>query len=330
MLNPVGFWSKVGPLDCVLDIGAGDSFADIYGVKRFAFLWFSKVLVLMRGKPLVLSPQTIGPFNKGMYRLLAKQAMEKATLIVARDDQSFALLRGLALSAKSVLATDVAFALPYEDRSSERSSARRRVGINVSGLLFKDARDGQNRFGLDFDYAELTIKLIKAFAAMPDVEVNLFTHVSASENAEDSDGWICDRLAKKYPGVTRIPDFSNPSEAKSFMSGLDFVVSGRMHACIGAFSAGVVVVPIAYSRKFSGLFGTLGYKTMVPTNGMNTDESTRFVLDCYERRDQINVDRQQALSRTGALLDIYRQELAALFSKLAPVQLNQSAVAPAI
>ena len=55
------------------------------------------------------------------------------------------------------------------------------------------------------------------------------------------------------------PRFRTPSEAKTYIAGLDFFMGARMHACIAAFSSGVPVVPMAYSRKFAGLFGTLGY-----------------------------------------------------------------------
>jgi hypothetical protein len=52
----------------VLDIGAGDSFTDIYGPKRFAYLWLTKAMAIARRRPLVLSPQTIGPFSKAPRR----------------------------------------------------------------------------------------------------------------------------------------------------------------------------------------------------------------------------------------------------------------------
>ena len=45
-----------------------------------------------------------------------------------------------------------------------------------------------------------------------------------------------------------------------------------MHSTIAAFSSGVPVVPMAYSRKFNGLFiDTLGYDHMVDLK-VDTDE----------------------------------------------------------
>lgn len=313
LVSPFGSWAELGKVDCVLDIGGGDSFAEIYGAKRFGFLWLTKMMTLARRKPLLLSPQTIGPFASLPYKMLAKAALERAHAVVARDKKSFDFLRKLAPKANGVLATDVAFALPFDDRSGERGQGPLRVGINISGLLFTDAEAGRNRFALDYDYAELTRGLLRDLSRREDVEIHLFAHVAAGDNPGDDDARVCQRLAQELPGAVVAPHFASPSEAKSYMSGLDFVVAGRMHACIGAFSAGVAVVPISYSRKFEGLFGTLGYSWLVPTNGMNTDAALRFILDCLDKRDTLRRDSAKGMELVSGYLDVYRAELAKLY-----------------
>lgn len=79
------YWAELSRLDCMLDISAGDSFADIYGRKRFFWMSITKYAALMRNMPLVLSPQTIGPFTRQPYKLLAGDIMSRAKLTVARD-----------------------------------------------------------------------------------------------------------------------------------------------------------------------------------------------------------------------------------------------------
>lgn len=314
LLSPSGFWRAVGDVDGVLDIGAGDSFADIYGLKRFGFLWLTKMMTVARGKPLLLSPQTIGPFTRQPYKLLAKRALNRATSVVARDEMSLAALRELAPKAKGVLATDVAFALPYTNRSAERGGARLRVGVNVSGLLFNEAESGRNRFGLGVNYADLTRRLLAALTERPDVEVHLVTHALSASDSWDDDGRVADRLAEAYPGAVRAPDFDGPSEAKSYISSLDFLVAGRMHACIAAFSTGTPVVPVAYSRKFTGLFGMLGYRWLVPVSGLSEQEALDFILDGLERRNDMAKDEAAGMEKVGALLDAYRAELREAFA----------------
>jgi colanic acid/amylovoran biosynthesis protein len=113
MVSPAGYWKDIGKLDLMLDIGAGDSFTDIYPDKRFAYIMGTKELCLLKGVPLVLSPQTIGPFSRQPHSLAAAHAMTKARAVFARDPLSFAAISELAPKARRDQAIDVAFALPY-------------------------------------------------------------------------------------------------------------------------------------------------------------------------------------------------------------------------
>ncbi len=316
MLSPAGCWRVLGAQDCVLDIGAGDSFADIYGLRRFVFQWVTKMIAIARRKPLVLSPQTIGPFENQPYIRLARHVLNRANAVVARDPMSLEAVRKLAPKAHAVLAVDVAFALPYQDGSSLRGQQRIRVGVNISALLLNEAESGRNRFGLSANYAELMRSLIKDLVARHDVEVHLLTHCNHPSDGWDDDDAVTDKIAAEFPGALRVPSFAGPSEAKSYISSLDFVVAGRMHACIAAFSSGTPVVPIAYSRKFSGLFGMLDYKWMVPVTGMDTSSALGFIKQCLERRDVLAADANRGLAQVDALLDVYRNELRKLFREL--------------
>jgi len=313
LLAPSGYWASVGKLDCLLDIGAGDSFTDIYSDRRFAFLWLTKVLAAARRKPLVFSPQTIGPFTKPLHRRLAAFALRRAASVVARDQMSFDAIHTLAPAVRRRLAVDVAFALPYVDQSGLRGGARTRVGVNVSGMLFNEAEAGRNHYGLQVDYAQLMRRFLQDLTVRPDIEVHLITHVTEAEGSWDDDAAVADRLAAEFPQVIRAANFAGPMEAKSYISGLDFLVAGRMHACIAAFSSGVPVVPVSYSRKFSGLFGLLDYPWMVPATGLNTDEALDFLKARLEGRNELAADVAKGMAKVETLLDGYRDELRRLF-----------------
>lgn len=314
LIDPRGLMAVIAAQDVVLDIGAGDSFADIYGFKRFLFLWVSKMMAIGRGVPLLLSPQTIGPFTRQPYRWMAQLAMERADCVVARDAQSFDVLTELAPRARAVQAVDVAFALPFENRSHERNGARLRVGVNVSGLLLSEAESGRNRFGLDADYGELMRLFVGAMAAREDVEVHLISHATSTHDGGDDDGQAADRFAAEFPGAIRVPDFAGPCAAKSYISSLDYLVAGRMHACIAAYSSGTPVVPVAYSRKFSGLFGTLGYDFTLPVKGLGTQEALAFLIAGIDRREAMRMAMAAGMARIEALLENYRAELRVQFA----------------
>jgi colanic acid/amylovoran biosynthesis protein len=317
-MTPGGrYWRSLAGLDCVLDIGGGDSFADIYGAKRFGFLWLSKAMAITRRVPLLLSPQTIGPFTRQPQSALAAWAMRHAELVVARDPMSFDAARRMAPSAKVTQAVDVAFALPYE-RRTKADLAIKEIGVNVSGLLFNGGYSGANEFGMQVDYAAYTRALIAALLTRPKTSVQLICHVNSDALPQDDDRRVADRLAAEFPGVVRVIEFASPSAAKSYISGLDFLIAARMHACIAAFSSGVPVIPVAYSRKFTGLFeGVLGYDHLVPVTGMDADAALAFTLDRLDRREELSADIARGAANVADLLDLYRQELTRLFARVA-------------
>ena len=303
MLPGGALWQALGRCDAVLDIGGGDSFTDIYGPKRFAYLWLSKLAARLQGKPLVLSPQTIGPFSKAWSRPLASFILGRADKVFARDPKSLAALRTLAPQVPAALSADVAFALPFEKRDH---GAGTHVGINVSGLLFNGGYSGANEFGLEIDYPAFTRKLIAALLQRPGVKLHLVPHVLSDSLPQDDDYRVAEALKREFPRVVLAERFAGAIEAKSYIAGLEMLVGGRMHACIAAHSSGVAVVPIAYSRKFAGLFqDLLDYPHLVPVTGIDTDDALAFVLDAFERRAALAQDCLASRDNVMALLDGY-------------------------
>lgn len=311
-----GFRRSLDDIDCMLDIGAGDSFADIYGPRRFFFLWLSKILTARKGIPLILSPQTIGPFTRFPYRQLARYALHRATAVVSRDHLSFDVMRSLAPRAKSALAVDVAFLLPFESQAAKRGGERLHIGINASGLLFHEAVSGRNNFGLSYDYADYVRKLLTALTARDDVEVSLIAHATSRTDPNDDDSALADQLAAEFPSVTRVPNFNGPCEAKSMISGLDFLIAARMHACVAAFSSGTPVLPVAYSRKFQGLFGSLGYDWSLPVRGLTVEAAVAQTLDAIDRRADMAADEAAGMTKVNERMEPYRTVLRENFAAL--------------
>jgi colanic acid/amylovoran biosynthesis protein len=302
--------------DLVLDIGEGDSFADIYGWRRFAFQAVSKAVVLLCGKPLVLSPQTIGPFNHRLPRWIANMLMRRCAAVFARDGLSMAYLKAQGLTQNTDQAVDVAFRLPYtQPAAGDRK--RLRVGLNVSGLLYGGgySESNRNQFGLAADYVALTDRLIAYWAGRGDTELWLIPHVLSDRVPRDDDRGVIDRLCAANPALHRAPDFATPSEAKSFMASLDFMVGARMHACIAAFSAGVPTVPVAYSRKFTGLFMSLGYDRVADATKAGTDACFEMITDAFVHRDQLVPVVEAANRKAAAKLEGYVALLATLFGR---------------
>ncbi len=314
MINPSGFMADVRACDIMLDISGGDSFTDIYPDKRFAYMAATKILPILAGTPLVLSPQTIGPFSRQPHSAIAGWICRNARAVFTRDALSITAMATLAPGVAATQVVDVAFALPFTQRA--KTPGRVQIGLNVSGLLMNGGYAGGNQYGLGFDYADLTHRLIAALLARGDCDIHMVPHVIAPHIPTDDDAAAADALVARYPAIRRHADFTSASDAKSFISGLDFLVGARMHATIGAFSSGVPVVPVSYSRKFEGLFGALGYDWLVRRD-MTTDAALERILTALDQRDAMAADIAAARPLIDAGLEAYIQRMAAIFAEVA-------------
>ncbi len=248
IIGPRGLFRQCRQCDFVLDISAGDGFSDIYGPKRFALGALSRAMVLLARRPLVFVPQTIGPFKRGWVRIIAAWLMKHAFAVVTRDTLSETYIKTLGIQ-NAIESTDVAFRLPYETKHG-KPPGKAAVGLNISGLLFNGGYTRDNMFSLKDDYPKMARELIAAFLSKGTCDVHLVSHVISSQFEVEDDYRTAVKLSEEFPAVIVAPRFNTPSEAKTYISGLDFFAGSRMHACIAAFSSGVPVVPIAYSRKF--------------------------------------------------------------------------------
>jgi colanic acid/amylovoran biosynthesis protein len=307
-----GLYSAVRECDVAIDITGGDSFADIYGWGRFLRVALAKTVVLLARRPLILAPQTIGPFRRAWTRKIAAALMRRSRIIASRDDLTSEFIRRLGLKSHLVDSTDVAFRLPYEPPRRSGSGAQR-VGLNISGLLFNGGYTRDNMFRLSLDYPMLARTLVRHFTDQRDCELHLIGHVNSNHIEVEDDYRVAQELQREFPSAILAPRFSTPSEAKSYIATMDFFAGSRMHACIAALSSGVPVLPIAYSRKFWGVFGGLGYTHVADCQTESIDAVLRKTADAFERRDELKENVKTAIAKAEEKLTAYEAVLAECF-----------------
>jgi polysaccharide pyruvyl transferase WcaK-like protein len=306
--------------DLFFDIGAGDSFSDIYGWRRFGLILASKWVAAKRG-PLVMSPQTIGPFATRRSRIAATAVMKKARTVYARDEQSFAVLKQMGLGDRSRLTTDVAFALPYAlpaDKGQRDLTGRVRVGLNVSALLYRRDIAPGDRIAMTVNYPKLIDEVIVRLLNNPRVELHLVPHVLAIGMEHEDDYAVAEALKAKYPAMVLPSRFAGPSAAKSYVADLDLLIGSRMHATVAALSSNTAVLPFGYSRKFSGLFGSLGYPMVGDLTSQ--DEPALLALLDMAMADLpgLTAAATRANIEAQSRLNNYRAYLDDLFADLVP------------
>ena len=272
--------------DIVFNICAGDGYTDIYGFPRLISESYMSILSHRQRVPIVFSPQTIGPFNSAMARVVAKKTLSGLESIFVRDNMSKKCCDELGLTVPIHEVIDVAFALPYAKPDVKPNSVIK-FGMNVSGLLYHGGYNRKNYFGLTFDYKQYIDNLVERITGMNGVELHLIPHVIHKDPVED-DYEVCRALSEEHESAILAPRFASPIEAKSYISGMDFFTGARMHATIAAISSGVPVVPVAYSRKVNGLYGTLQYPYFIDAKSpTSVDEAVEKTLDWFNRRVEL-------------------------------------------
>lgn len=313
--------------DAAFDSSGGDSFSDIYGLRRFGSVCLSKLTALEAGIPLVLLPQTYGPFRSASAWSAAREIVERAEMAWARDERSFEslveLLGGDLDPSRHRSGVDVAFGLPALPPPSlpeklERWLAERGripvAGLNVSGLIHGKP-EARERYRLRVDYERLVAELARRLLA-EGARVVLVPHVFGKLECDREAGRrVLEELGPAAGDAVLPLDGSyDASGAKWIISQLDFFCGTRMHSCIAGLSTGVATVGLAYSKKTLGVFETCGQGDAVPDlRSEGNEEIVERVLSAWRQRES----RRTALAAAvPAVRERAREQMARILERV--------------
>ncbi len=329
--------SLIDSCDAVLDVSGGDSFSDIYGTSRFENIVRPKEIALARNRPLVLLPQTYGPYKRPAVRARAEDVVRGAAMAWARDPDSHAALVDLLGRHydpdRHLCGVDMAFALPPKPAAKALEpdlaawiDADGRdhplVGINVSGLIFNDQVAAQANYGLKADYREVMRRLLERLLQRTACKIVLVPHVMDQPGHYESDVHACNLLRDSLDGQYRArvlvaPASLDQSEVKWLISRFDWFCGTRMHSTIAALSSGVPTAAISYSDKTRGVFRTCGQERwVIDPRALETDAVVSGVLAAFDGREAARVELSEALPGVKASLERSFGAIAALVRTL--------------
>lgn len=269
----------------VVDCGAGDSFSDIYGLKRLATMVYCQGVILKLGVPLFMAPQTIGPFRTAVGRHIAARTLQRANGVMARDSESAAV--GRALGGRAVhRATDVVFALPIPVAVPGRD-----VVLNVSGLLWN-----RNRH-VDSDFYQSSVRQMIQVLTERGRRVSLLVHVLGNASL-DEDVTPALALGAEFGDAVEILIPDDLTHARALIASSRVLIGSRMHACLNALSVGVPCVAWAYSRKFAPLMDEVGWSHVLDLRERcnPVDETDRTLLSWLRIQPNDDLDRVRAIA----------------------------------
>lgn len=305
------FWKQfirsINHSDIVVDFTGGDSFSDIYGKARFYKTSVLKIMAVFSKAKFVLGPQTYGPYKDGLVRRVAAWIIRKSDYVFSRDAVSAELVKKMT-NKDAVITTDVAFALPY-NHTDNLVEGKVNIGFNPSGLLWNGGYEFA-KLNLQTDYHEYCRTVIRELVKDERNIVYLLPHVGLSSGeGNESDYTVCELLHKEFPNTVIVQGLKTPMDAKSVISTMNVFIGARMHATIGAFSSGVPTIPFSYSRKFEGLYNSLGYDKVIHACTESTENAIQKTLKLVDEREELKKEVDHALVRANELRNGFKTKL---------------------
>lgn len=303
---------KLVECDYIFDVTMGDSFSDIYSLEYYNYLMKEKNIASILNRRYVLLPQTYGPFYNELSAKKATKVFKRAYKIYCRDEMSREVLKNDFKIEDALLTSDMAFVLPYDKNMySFEENSKIKIGINVSGLLYKGGFSSKNQFGLSLDYKKYICDLIEYYLDKNQIyEVHLIPHViDMNKNANDDDYRVLIDLKEKYSDVIIAPAFNTPIQAKSYISNMNIFIGSRMHSTVAAFSSGVITIPVSYSRKFEGLYNNLNYNYLL--NGKEESNEMAFLktISYVENPDELIKAQNDSMKKVEVMISNFEESL---------------------
>jgi len=246
-----------------------DVVVDMHGVKFCGPLTLagnlvaasSIVLPRMLGIPAVAFTQTYGPFGNRSTRLTARLALQAATLLFARERESWRILETIGLGEKCRVYPDVAMALPLlpltevqcsHDLKRFVSKDEPFIGISPSAKVVRVERG----LGTPPRY----VALVADFANWlidQGYRVLFIPHSHQPRKLDDDDFRLSLRIAEKIAVDPQrslvVQEDLPPGGLKTLISRSYVFVGSRYHSLVAALSTGVPSLSIGWSHKYDGL-----------------------------------------------------------------------------
>lgn len=267
--------------DIIIDM-FGDGFGDNTGGQISSKPSISHIYLILLAvylnKPVILYPQSIGPFNNFFIRKLATYSMNKTEAVVAREENTKNYLEYIGVKNDIIhLTADMAFILdPSSDNkidhilnSNKINRNEKIIGINVSQLLNFRSQNLES-----YNYTDIMAKFADHVSTNYDAKVILIPHAIFPEESENENRRLIEEdiiavheTYQKSKNKDKIIPIINrdisASDLKGIIKRCEIFIGARMHANIAAVSSCIPTIAIAYSPKAPGIMKMVGLEEYV-------------------------------------------------------------------
>jgi len=235
------------------------------------------------GKPTVLYPQSVGPFQNRLEERAVAFVLKRMMLILLREDTSVALLARLGVVQNVERAIDSGFLL----QSKRKMDLHKKYNIParklIVGVTVRTWLSGNAQTNYEKAVANALDNTVNEF----DVYVIFIPQVTAAKGDDDR---IISRRVHGYmnckTAAFTLEDEPDHHDIKAIYDGLDVLLGTRFHSVIFSLTSFVPVLAIEYEHKTSGIMHDLDLEQWVmKIEDVTTAKLTYALQSLLECRD---------------------------------------------
>jgi colanic acid/amylovoran biosynthesis protein len=224
-------------------------------------------------KPVVLFPQSFGPFYNPTVARLLKGLLNHRSIVkvFARENLSYEFALGLLEEQnrnKIDVCPDVTFCLERSDEQEPPAALdlpKPLIGVTVRQWDFPNLPTRREKKHKQFEYLDALAHACGSIYRQWHGSVLVFAQARGPGAFED-DSAISNKLAKRLKEIIpsdRVVQIDvaravSPFRLIHLLSHADLLIATRFHSAIFAFLAGVPAISIAYQPKSTGIMNSLG------------------------------------------------------------------------
>lgn len=203
-------------------------------------------------KPIMLFPNSVGPFKTWFGRFLAKFCLNNCSCLLIRDPISYRIVDSLGIRTNRILTYDTA--LQFSAARREVLSDIPRPLMGVSPGIYSHSLSKEKVRNYISSHAAALDAAIEKYG----FHVVFLPHYISGFRHDDLE--VCKFILSemKSKDQAKIVSLSTADEFKVFLDQMDMIISSKMHPAVLGASGGVPILCIAYDHKQTSFFERLG------------------------------------------------------------------------
>lgn len=302
---------KIQEADMVVSIGAERINDNFY--KLILFSLYMLCTVKMKGKYLILFPQTIGPFHFTITRWLATKVLNWCDLVYVRDERSYNTVLEIGVNGDHVIRTcDVAIIQKavspekaWELLGKQGVAKDERPTITISAMKwFYFKAEGSSRYE---DYCRAIAAVADEFVEKHQARIVFVATNVRTQSCRDDDIATSQEIKAlmKHQGSAFIPDMLySPAELKGLLGVMDLCMVTRMHACILATGIHTPTMSINYQFKLKEYMLQMGLgEYQIDIDKVTTPDLMALAEKAWKERDSMRKILEEKVAYWAKNLD---------------------------